>query len=57
MNTGVLWVNLREEYHLEDICEDGNIILKWILECCDGRARTGSIMLGFGTGGWILCTQ
>jgi hypothetical protein len=39
------------------ICEDGTIILKWILECCGGRARTGSILLGFGTSGWNLGIQ
>jgi hypothetical protein len=47
----------KEGYLFEDIGEDGTIILKWILDWCDGRARTGSILLGFGTNGWILCTQ
>jgi hypothetical protein len=33
-----MWVNLREENHLEDPGVDRRIILKWIFERIDGGA-------------------
>jgi len=36
---------LRETDHLEDICVDGRIILKWIFKVVDGEAWIGFIWL------------
>ena len=32
MHTGFKWGNLKERDHLEDLCFDGRVILKWIVE-------------------------
>jgi hypothetical protein len=32
LHTGFWWENLRERSHLEDVDDDGKIILKWIFE-------------------------
>jgi hypothetical protein len=45
----VLVGNLRERYHLEDLCVDGNKILRWIYKKWDGGAWTGLIWLRIGT--------
>jgi hypothetical protein len=37
VHTGFQWGNLREGDHFEDPGIDGRIMLKWILEKCDGR--------------------
>jgi hypothetical protein len=57
MHTSALRVNVEGRIHFEEVGEDGTVILKWIMEWCDGRARTGSILFGFGPSGWILCSQ
>ena len=36
VHRGSWWGNLREGYHLENPGVNGRIILKWILERCDG---------------------
>jgi hypothetical protein len=54
VHTGFQWGNLREGNHLKDPVVDGRIILKWILEKRDGEARTESIWLRTGNGGWLL---
>ena len=41
LHTGFWWGNLRERRHLEDVDDDGKIILKWIFEKKDGRPCTG----------------
>jgi hypothetical protein len=30
-NTGFWWGNVREGHHLKDLCVDGRILLKWII--------------------------
>jgi hypothetical protein len=50
----VWWGNPRERYHLEDLVEDGRIILKWIFKKWDVEAWTGLIGLRIGTGGGHL---
>ena len=35
MHTGFEWENLKKGEYLEDLCVDGKIILKWILEKWD----------------------
>jgi hypothetical protein len=30
LHTGFWWGDLKEEDHLEDLCVDGSIIVKWI---------------------------
>ena len=37
MHREFLWANLRKEDYLEDRGVDGRIILKFVLEHCDGR--------------------
>jgi hypothetical protein len=36
VHTGLYWENLKGGDHLEDLREDGRIILKWIFERLDG---------------------
>jgi hypothetical protein len=43
-----------ERIHLEGICVDDRIILKWIFKKWDGEAWTGRIWLKIGTGGGLL---
>jgi len=45
VHTGFWWGDLRERYQLEDVRLDGRIILKWILETCDGDAWIGLMWL------------
>jgi hypothetical protein len=35
-HTGLWWENLRERNHLDDLGEDGKIILRWIFKKWDG---------------------
>ena len=50
MHKGFWWGCLREIDYLEDPCKDGRIILKCIFRKWDGRAQTGLIWTGTGTG-------
>ena len=43
MHTGFWWGESRERGHLEDLCVDGNVILKWIFKKLDGEAWTGLV--------------
>jgi hypothetical protein len=43
-----------ERDNLEDLCLDGRIIFKWILNKSGGRAGTGFICLRKWTSGWLL---
>jgi hypothetical protein len=53
--TGSWWGKLIERDHLEELCIDGKIILKWIFKKCDGGgAWTGLIWLRIGTVGGLL---
>jgi hypothetical protein len=53
VHRGFWWGDLRKGNHLEDLCIDGNIILKWIFKKWDG-AWTGLIWLRTGTVGGLL---
>jgi hypothetical protein len=48
---GFWWENLRKRDHLEELCIDGRIILKWIFKKWDHRAWTGLIWLRIETDG------
>jgi hypothetical protein len=54
MHTGFWWGNLKESYHLEDLCVDLRTILKLILKKQDGRVWIGLIWLRTGISGGIL---
>ena len=54
VHTGALWKQLRKRDHMEDLGEDGRIILKNILKIWVGRALTGLIWLRGGTSGRLL---
>jgi hypothetical protein len=43
-----------ERNHLQDLDEDGTIILKWMFTKWDGVSRNGLIWLRIGTGGGLL---
>jgi hypothetical protein len=43
--TGFWWGNLKERYHLKDLCLDGRIILKWALNRIGGERYMDSILL------------
>jgi len=45
MCTGLWWGDLRDRDHLEDLCIDGSIILKWIFKKWDREACTGLFWL------------
>jgi len=51
--TGFWWGNPRERDHLEDLCVDGRIILRWILRKYDVEAWIGLIWLRIGQ---VVCT-
>jgi len=51
VHTEFLWGNLRERDHLEDLGEDGRIILRRIFRNCDEGSWTGFIWLRIETGG------
>ena len=53
-HTGILWGNLKERAHLEDLYVEERIILKWILWKCDGEALTGLLWLRIGTIGGLF---
>jgi hypothetical protein len=42
-------VGITERTHLEDLCTDGTIILKWILKKQEGMVWTGLTYLRMGT--------
>jgi hypothetical protein len=48
--TGLWWVNIRKQNHLEDPDVDGRIILRWIFRKWDVRAWSGPMWLGIVTG-------
>ena len=54
VHTGFCKGSQREGGHLQDSGVGGRIILKWILEKCDGGTRTESIWLRIWTGGGLL---
>jgi hypothetical protein len=54
VNTGFLWGSLMERNHLENLGVDPRIILKWIFNKWDGKARIGLTWLRIGTGGGLL---
>jgi len=43
------WGNLKEKGYLEDLNVGGRVMLKYILNKCDGGAWTGLIWHGIGT--------
>jgi hypothetical protein len=47
----------RERNHLEDIANDGRIIIKWIIKYWDERVYTGFICLRIGISGGLFYTQ
>jgi len=56
VHTGFWWGNMRQGDHLEDLCVDGRVILKWI--CNKGRRSwTGLIWLKIWTGDGLLCMR
>jgi hypothetical protein len=47
---------LKERDHVQDTGIDVRIILKWILNVCDGRGWSGLIWLMIGIIGWVFRT-
>jgi hypothetical protein len=55
VHAGFWWGDLRERAHLEDLCVDGRIILKWIFKTEEEEETwTGLIWLRIGTDGGRL---
>jgi len=54
LHTGLLWGDLKERDHLEDLRVDARIILRWIFQ---KRAWTGLVWIRIGTGGGLLRMQ
>jgi len=52
--TGFWWGNVRERDHLEDLCVDGRIELRWIFRKWDVGAWNGSSWLRIWTGVGLL---
>jgi hypothetical protein len=46
MHTGFWRKSLKIGDQLQELCEDGRIVLEWILKKRDGRAWAGFIWLG-----------
>jgi len=46
--------NLTERDHLEDLCVEGSVILKWIFWQWDDEALTGLLWLRIGTIGGLF---
>jgi hypothetical protein len=52
--TGFWWGNMRKSDHLEELCVDDRIILRWIFRKWDLGAWTGSSWFMIGTVGGHL---
>jgi len=54
VHTEIWWENLKKRDNLEELGEDGRIILEWVVNKCDRGTWTGLICLRTGTGGGLL---
>jgi hypothetical protein len=54
MHRGFLWESRKERDHQEDLYVGGKIILKYVLEKCDGMLWIGLIQLRIGARGGLL---
>jgi hypothetical protein len=50
----VLWGNLRERHHFEDLDIDARITLKWFFKKWHGKSENGMILFWKGRGGGLL---